>query len=56
VSKKRTEPTQHTPEGKERTKLGLPGEGGNEIPVPKRDDFMKNMEKAAPPADKQHDD
>ena len=28
------QPTQKTPEGDERDELGLPGEGGNEIPVP----------------------
>jgi hypothetical protein len=34
------EPTQTTPAGVERDELGLPGEGGAEIPVPRRDDVF----------------
>jgi hypothetical protein len=49
------EDTQTTPTGEERKKLGLPGEGGLEIPIPKRGDFMKDLEKSAP-ADQRDDE
>lgn len=42
--------TQTTPTGDERKRLphnGLPGEGGTEIPVPKREDVMDALRKAA---------
>jgi hypothetical protein len=37
------EPTQATPEGDERDDLDLPGEGGNEIPVPRKDDVVRAL-------------
>jgi hypothetical protein len=45
------EPTQTTPEGAERDDLDLPGEGGNEIPVPKKGDVMNSLHKVARKAD-----
>ena len=44
-----SEPTQRTPEGAERERLDLPGEGGTEIPVPTRDDVLRDLEKVARP-------
>lgn len=41
--------TQTTPEGDERDALGLPGEGGYEIPVPKRKDIMDALRKVTRP-------
>jgi hypothetical protein len=41
------EPTQTTPAGAERDELGLPGEGGAEIPVPERDDVFEAFRKVA---------
>lgn len=41
--------TQTTPEGDERDALNLPGEGGYEIPVPKREDVMDALRKVARP-------
>lgn len=41
--------TQTTPEGAERDALGLPGEGGYEIPVPKRRDIMDALRKVTRP-------
>ena len=43
------EPTQKTPEGKERERMGLPGEGGYEIPVPKRGEIEDALAKVAKP-------
>lgn len=43
------EDTQTTPEGAERDALGLPGEGGYEIPVPKRKVVMDALRKVARP-------
>jgi hypothetical protein len=48
MGRKQGEPTQRTPKRDERTKFGLPGEGGYEIPIPNRDTFRRNMEKVAP--------
>jgi hypothetical protein len=48
--------TQTTPEGDERDAVNLPGEGGHEIPVPSRDEFMRNLEKVAKPKDDEDDD
>lgn len=45
------EPTQTTPEGEDREAVGLPGEGGAEIPVPKKDDVMDALRKVAKPSD-----
>jgi hypothetical protein len=45
------EPTQTTPEGEDRDDAGLPGEGGLEIPVPKKDDVMNALRKAARASD-----
>ncbi len=41
------EPTQWTPEGDERERLGLPGEGGTEIPVPTREQVLGDFAKVA---------
>lgn len=41
------DPTQTTPEGEERERVGLPGEGGAEIPVPEREDVFAALRKAA---------
>jgi hypothetical protein len=41
------ERTQRTPEGTEREALGLPGEGGTEIPVPTREQVMGDLAKVA---------
>ena len=43
------EPTQRTPEGAERERLGLPGEGGMEIPVPTREQVYGDLAKVAKP-------
>lgn len=43
------EPTQRTPKGAKRERLGLPGEGGLEIPVPTRDQVYGDLEKVARP-------
>ncbi len=43
------EPTQVTPGGNERDALDLPGEGGTTIPVPKRGDVFRDLEKVAKP-------
>lgn len=50
------EPTQRTPEGAEREQLGLPGEGGTEIPVPTREQVYGDLAKVAkPPRERQED-
>lgn len=41
------EPTQTTPEGAERDRLNLPGEGGTVIPVPPREQVLRDFEKVA---------
>jgi hypothetical protein len=41
------EPTQRTPEGAERDRLNLPGEGGTVIPVPTREQVLRDFEKVA---------
>lgn len=46
---KRDELTQTTPTGAEREALGLPGEGGTEIPIPKRQDVLDALQKVAKP-------
>jgi hypothetical protein len=43
----RPEPTQTTPEGADRESLGLPGEGGTAIPVPSREQVLRDFEKVA---------
>lgn len=45
----REDATQTTPEGAEREALGLPGEGGYEIPVPERRTVMDALRKIARP-------
>ncbi len=49
VKKPKDEPTQTTPEGAEREALGLPGGGGYQIPVPKREDCVERLRKVARP-------
>lgn len=49
MAKEPKDETQTTPEGAERDALGLPGEGGYEIPVPKRRDVMDALGKVARP-------
>ncbi|MCA1705585.1 MAG: hypothetical protein LC808_20930, partial [Actinobacteria bacterium] len=44
------EPTQRTPEGAERDRLNLPGEGGTVITVPEREDVERALRKVAQPA------
>jgi hypothetical protein len=51
MPEKDDEPTQTTPGGDERKALDLPGEGGTEIPVPKRDDVMGALRKVAEEGD-----
>ena len=41
------EPTQQTPEGAEREQFNLPGEGGTVIPVPPREQVLRDFEKVA---------
>jgi hypothetical protein len=41
--------TQVTPAGYERKKLGLPGQGGIEIPVPTRERLFADLAKVAKP-------
>ena len=41
------EPTQRTPEGAERDRFNLPGEGGTVIPVPPREQVLRDFEKVA---------
>lgn len=38
---------QKTPKGEEREAANLPGEGGNVIPVPKKDDVMAALRNVA---------
>jgi hypothetical protein len=47
--KRKDVPTQTTPEGAEREALGLPGEGGTEIPIPDRKDVLDALQKVAKP-------
>ncbi len=47
MEKPQDEPTQTTPEGAERERLGLPGEGGTEIPVPTREQVLADFAKVA---------
>lgn len=49
AKKPKDEQTQTTPEGAEREALGLPGEGGYEIPVPERRTVMDALRKIAKP-------
>ena len=41
------EPTQTTPEGAERERLGLPGEDGTELPIPTREQVLDDFAKVA---------
>ena len=41
------EPTQRTPEGAERDRLNLPGEGGTVLPVPSREQVLRDFGKVA---------
>jgi hypothetical protein len=46
---KDNKPTQTTPERAEREALGLPGVGGTEIPVPTREEVLRDLERVAKP-------
>jgi hypothetical protein len=43
------EPMQETPAGDERDDVGLPGEGGTAIPVPRRVEVLAALRKVAKP-------
>ena len=44
------DPTQITPTAPDRERLGLPGEGGDVIPVPTRKDVFRDLERVARPS------
>ena len=50
TEKPKDEPTQMTPTAPDRERLGLPGEGGEFIPVPTRKDVFRDLERAARPS------
>lgn len=43
------EPMQRTPEGADRERFDLPGEGGMEIPIPTREQVYADLSKVAKP-------
>ena len=47
MDSERKQPTQRTPEGAERDGFNLPGEGGTVIPVPPREQVLRDFEKVA---------
>ncbi len=49
-------PTQRTPEGTERERLGLDGEGGTEIPIPTRKRVYEDLAKVAKPRRERQED
>ncbi len=50
------EPMQRTPEGAERERLDLPGEGGTEIPLPTREQVYADLARVAKPRRRSRED